>query len=58
MPTAQPWPSNWAENVAAQVLAVAREYTHLLFPATRARQERCTRVAALLDVARSAMPAR
>jgi len=40
-----------AENVAAQVLAVAREYTHLLFPATAHGKNVAPRVAALLDVA-------
>jgi electron transfer flavoprotein alpha subunit len=40
-----------AENVAAQVLAVARNYTHLLFPATAHGKNVAPRVAALLDVA-------
>ena len=40
-----------AENVAAQVLAVARGYTHLLFPATAHGKNVAPRVAALLDVA-------
>ena len=40
-----------AENVAAQVLAVARNYTHLLFPATAHGKNVGPRVAALLDVA-------
>ena len=40
-----------AENVAAQVLAVAREYTHVLFPATAHGKNVAPRVAALLDVA-------
>jgi electron transfer flavoprotein alpha subunit len=39
------------ENIAAQVLAVAREYTHLLFPATAHGKNVAPRVAALLDVA-------
>ena len=39
------------ENVAAQVLAVARSYTHLLFPATAHGKNVAPRVAALLDVA-------
>ena len=39
------------ENVAAQVLAVARNYTHLLFPATAHGKNVAPRVAALLDVA-------
>jgi electron transfer flavoprotein alpha subunit len=40
-----------AENVAAQVLAIARIYTHLLFPATAHGKNVAPRVAALLDVA-------
>jgi electron transfer flavoprotein alpha subunit len=40
-----------AETVAAQVLAVAKAYTHLLFPATAAGKNVAPRVAALLDVA-------
>ena len=40
-----------AENVAAQVMAVARNYTHLLFPATAHGKNVAPRVAALLDVA-------
>ena len=40
-----------AENVAAQVLAVARNYSHILFPATAAGKNVAPRVAALLDVA-------
>ena len=40
-----------AENVAAQVLAVARSYTHVLFPATAHGKNVAPRVAALLDVA-------
>jgi electron transfer flavoprotein alpha subunit len=40
-----------AENVAAQVLTVARRYTHLLFPATAHGKNVAPRVAALLDVA-------
>jgi electron transfer flavoprotein alpha subunit len=40
-----------AENVAAQVLAVARAYSHILFPATAAGKNVAPRVAALLDVA-------
>ena len=39
------------ENVAAQVLAVAKNYTHLLFPATAHGKNVAPRVAALLDVA-------
>jgi len=39
------------ENVAAQVLAVARNYSHLLFPATAHGKNVAPRVAALLDVA-------
>jgi len=40
-----------AENVAAQVLAVARHYSHVLFPATAHGKNVAPRVAALLDVA-------
>ncbi|MBX3602162.1 MAG: FAD-binding protein [Rubrivivax sp.] len=40
-----------AENVAAQVVAVAKGYGHLLFPATAGGKNAAPRVAALLDVA-------
>ena len=40
-----------AENLAAQVLAVAQGYSHVLFPATAAGRNVAPRVAALLDVA-------
>ena len=40
-----------AENTAAQVLAVAKSYSHILFPATAAGKNVAPRVAALLDVA-------
>jgi electron transfer flavoprotein alpha subunit len=40
-----------AENVAAEVLAIAGEYTHLLFPATANGKNIAPRVAAKLDVA-------
>jgi electron transfer flavoprotein alpha subunit len=40
-----------AENVAAQVIALAGGYTHLLFPATASGKNVAPRVAALLDVA-------
>src|SRR5438552_6775802 len=39
-----------AENLAAQVLAVARDYSHVLFPATAAGKNVAPRVAASLDV--------
>ncbi|SCK37460.1 electron transfer flavoprotein alpha subunit apoprotein [Variovorax sp. HW608] len=42
---------NLAENVAAQVLAIARNYTHILFPATANGKNVAPRVAAKLDVA-------
>jgi electron transfer flavoprotein alpha subunit len=40
-----------AENVAAQVLTIAKHYSHLLFPATAHGKNVAPRVAALLDVA-------
>ena len=40
-----------AENVAAQVLAMAGSYSHILFPATASGKNIAPRVAALLDVA-------
>jgi electron transfer flavoprotein alpha subunit len=39
-----------AENVAAQVVACAKAYAHVLFPATAAGKNVAPRVAALLDV--------
>jgi electron transfer flavoprotein alpha subunit len=39
-----------AENVAAQVLAIAANYSHILFPATAAGKNAAPRVAAKLDV--------
>ncbi|MDR2332015.1 MAG: FAD-binding protein [Burkholderiaceae bacterium] len=40
-----------AENVAAQVLALAANYSHILFPATASGKNVAPRVAAKLDVA-------
>jgi electron transfer flavoprotein alpha subunit len=40
-----------AENVAAQVVAIAKGYSHILFPATASGKNVAPRVAALLDVA-------
>jgi electron transfer flavoprotein alpha subunit len=40
-----------AENIAAQVLAIAKNYSHILFPATAHGKNVAPRVAALLDVA-------
>ena len=40
-----------AENVAAQVLSIASNYTHILFPATAGGKNVAPRVAAKLDVA-------
>ncbi len=40
-----------AENVAAQVVAIAKTYSHILFPATAGGKNVAPRVAALLDVA-------
>ncbi|MEP7058534.1 MAG: electron transfer flavoprotein subunit alpha/FixB family protein [Caldimonas sp.] len=39
-----------AENIAAQVLELAQQYTHILFPATAAGKNVAPRVAAKLDV--------
>ena len=39
-----------AENMAAQVLAIAANYSHILFPATASGKNIAPRVAALLDV--------
>ena len=39
-----------AENVAAQVLAIAANYSHILFPATAGGKNVAPRVAAKLDV--------
>jgi electron transfer flavoprotein alpha subunit len=40
-----------AENMAAQVLSIAKNYSHLLFPATASGKNIAPRVAAKLDVA-------
>jgi len=40
-----------AENIAAQVLAIANDYSHILFPATAHGKNVAPRVAAKLDVA-------
>ena len=40
-----------AENIAAQVLAIASNYSHILFPATASGKNAAPRVAARLDVA-------
>jgi len=39
-----------AENIAAQILALAKDYSHILFPATAAGKNVAPRVAAKLDV--------
>ena len=39
-----------AENIAAQVIALAGSYSHILFPATASGKNIAPRVAALLDV--------
>jgi electron transfer flavoprotein alpha subunit len=39
-----------AENMAAQVLAIAANYSHILFPATASGKNIAPRVAAMLDV--------
>ena len=43
--------SHVAENLALLVLSIAKNYSHLLFPATAAGKNTAPRVAALLDVA-------
>ena len=40
-----------AENIAAQVVGLAKNYSHILFPATASGKNVAPRVAALLDVA-------
>ncbi|CAN7352096.1 electron transfer flavoprotein subunit alpha/FixB family protein [Variovorax sp. LjRoot178] len=40
-----------AENLAAQVLALASDYSHIFFPATASGKNTAPRVAAMLDVA-------
>jgi len=40
-----------AENLAAQVVAIAKDYSHVLFPSTAGGKNVAPRVAALLDVA-------
>ncbi|MDQ2928482.1 MAG: electron transfer flavoprotein subunit alpha/FixB family protein [Pseudomonadota bacterium] len=45
-----PFAHGLAENVAAQVLALAASYSHILFPATAAGKNVAPRVAAKLDV--------
>ena len=40
-----------AENVAAQIVAIAKDYSHVLLPATASGKNIAPRVAALLDVA-------
>ena len=40
-----------AENVAAEVLAIAAHYSHILFPSTAGGKNVAPRVAAKLDVA-------
>ena len=49
MPTT-PTPNGLAENVAAQVLALASGYSHILFPGDRLGKNIAPRVAAKLDV--------
>ncbi len=48
---ALPFADGLAENLAAQVIAVAGAYSHLVFAATAAGKNLAPRVAALLDVA-------
>jgi len=47
----EPFAHGLAENMAAQVLAIAGSYSHILFPATASGKNIAPRVAALLDVA-------
>jgi electron transfer flavoprotein alpha subunit len=47
---AAPLAEGLAENVAAQIVALAGEYSHILAPATAAGKNYLPRVAALLDV--------
>src|SRR2546425_1409861 len=47
----EPFAHGLAENMAAQVLAIAASYSHILFPATASGKNIAPRVAALLDVA-------
>ena len=46
----EPFAHGLAENVAAQVLALAANYSHILFPATAGGKNVAPRVAARLDV--------
>ena len=46
----EPFAHGLAENVAAQVLALAKDYGHILFPASAAGKNVAPRVAAKLDV--------
>jgi len=46
----EPFAHGLAENLAAQVLALASGYTHILFPATASGKNVAPRVAAKLDV--------
>src|SRR3990167_787002 len=47
----EPFAHGLAENMAAQVVAMAGGYSHILFPATASGKNIAPRVAALLDVA-------
>ncbi len=47
----EPFAHGLAENMAAQVVAIAASYSHILFPATASGKNIAPRVAALLDVA-------
>ena len=47
----EPFAHGLAENMAAQVVAIASSYSHILFPATASGKNIAPRVAALLDVA-------
>ena len=46
----EPFAHGLAENLAAQVIAIASSYSHILFPATASGKNIAPRVAALLDV--------